>query len=657
MPELLPGPVETTPMPHAVGPVMMAVPGPPGAGGGASPELIAQAVDAYLTANPPAAPVVSVNGELGAVVLDAADVGADPAGTAAAAVAAHEAAVDPHPTYTTAAEAAAAAPVQSVAGRTGAVTLSLDDAADTATRLALTPAERAKLDDIPTRGLIITDTDVTTIPAGDAVDNLAAYYNSGSATITVQGTSIAAGAHAVWVWVSGAWTLLAAGTGGAVVDTLAAPVLSTPVATASEAVTTWGPVTGATGYAARIDGGTVTDLGNVLAVSTGAVGASHSGTIEVRAYSGTTYAASTAAQLSTWAVSAYTTESGGVGESYAPVRFVGYEAVTTASGDTTSGVSVTTTGPSSISSSRQGPVGATGYGVKIKFTTAPGNKVSLSLTSENIPGYNYDTAAISPKSLVVDGAKYSMDPVAATTDITAETGDVWQAVYTGSAVEFSVSKDDGATWLTIGSSPVAAAPTQPVSLHLRTPGPLGLAWIRTFGMTHWGDADGTEASQALTLPDTTGITNNGDGTYTLSNATGRGYTACDTSPRHLSITLTGLQSGVTGPRIWTANTLTPDTTPSGDRNVLTIGADHVITTEQTAAAAGFAAGPTNTGIVAADGMVITMLQRGGRSSMWVETNAVATLISGWPWWKSLTIDTPGGVGVGTVRVKLGVDAL
>ena len=71
--------------------------------------------------------VESVNGKTGAVVLDAADVGADSAGTAAAAVAAHAAAVDPHPTYTTAAEAAAAAPVQSVAGRTGAVTLGVAD--------------------------------------------------------------------------------------------------------------------------------------------------------------------------------------------------------------------------------------------------------------------------------------------------------------------------------------------------------------------------------------------------------------------------------------------------------------------------------------------------------------------------------------------------
>jgi hypothetical protein len=53
------------------------------------------------------------------------------------AVAAHAAAADPHPTYTTAAEAAAAAPVQSVAGRTGAVTLSTSDVSGLGTAAAL----------------------------------------------------------------------------------------------------------------------------------------------------------------------------------------------------------------------------------------------------------------------------------------------------------------------------------------------------------------------------------------------------------------------------------------------------------------------------------------------------------------------------------------
>lgn len=52
--------------------------------------------------------VDSVNGMTGAVVLDAADVGADAAGTATSAVAAHTGAADPHPQYATDTSVAAA---------------------------------------------------------------------------------------------------------------------------------------------------------------------------------------------------------------------------------------------------------------------------------------------------------------------------------------------------------------------------------------------------------------------------------------------------------------------------------------------------------------------------------------------------------------------
>lgn len=55
-----------------------------------------------------AAPVQSVNGETGAVSLDATDVGADASGTAASTMAAHLAASDPHPQYLTGAEGDAA---------------------------------------------------------------------------------------------------------------------------------------------------------------------------------------------------------------------------------------------------------------------------------------------------------------------------------------------------------------------------------------------------------------------------------------------------------------------------------------------------------------------------------------------------------------------
>jgi hypothetical protein len=86
--------------------------------------------------------VTSVNGQTGIVVLDKTDVGLGnvdntsdvdkPVSTAQAtaisdSITTHEAALDPHPQYTTAAEAAAAAPVQSVNSQTGIVVLTKTD--------------------------------------------------------------------------------------------------------------------------------------------------------------------------------------------------------------------------------------------------------------------------------------------------------------------------------------------------------------------------------------------------------------------------------------------------------------------------------------------------------------------------------------------------
>jgi hypothetical protein len=72
--------------------------------------------------------VSTFNGRAGVVMPQAGDytaaqVGADAAGVAASSMATHLAAPDPHPQYATAAEAAAAAPVKSVNGMTGAVTI------------------------------------------------------------------------------------------------------------------------------------------------------------------------------------------------------------------------------------------------------------------------------------------------------------------------------------------------------------------------------------------------------------------------------------------------------------------------------------------------------------------------------------------------------
>ena len=83
------------------------------------------------------------------------------------------------------------------------------------------------------RGLIITAVDVPTIPAGDTTDNLAAYYNSAAAPIAVAGVELAAGSHAVWVWVADAWALLSSGTSTPPVDPsdTTAPVWSATLTT------------------------------------------------------------------------------------------------------------------------------------------------------------------------------------------------------------------------------------------------------------------------------------------------------------------------------------------------------------------------------------------------------------------------------------------
>lgn len=73
---------------------------------------------------------VVVSGEGGNVIVTGllnSPLPSDPPGTAAAAIAAHTAASDPHPQYTTNAEVIALIPVQSVAGKTGIVSLAKTD--------------------------------------------------------------------------------------------------------------------------------------------------------------------------------------------------------------------------------------------------------------------------------------------------------------------------------------------------------------------------------------------------------------------------------------------------------------------------------------------------------------------------------------------------
>lgn len=129
----------------------------------------------------------------GSDALTPGDIGAEPAGTAAAGMASHLAASDPHPQYTTAAEAAAAAPVQSVAGKTGAVTLTPADAgADPAgTASAAVAAHVAAADPhsqyttaARVRDVVLTGLSTATNAAIAAADSILAAFGKLQAQIT-----------------------------------------------------------------------------------------------------------------------------------------------------------------------------------------------------------------------------------------------------------------------------------------------------------------------------------------------------------------------------------------------------------------------------------------------------------------------------------------
>jgi len=112
--------------------------------------------------------VSSVNSKTGTVVLTAADVGADAAGTAAAAVAAHVGAPDPHPQYLTPAEGDLAyTPASHVGGGGAAHAAVVSDGAAG----FMTGTDKAKLDGIAAGAQVNVPTDLslgtitgTTIP-------------------------------------------------------------------------------------------------------------------------------------------------------------------------------------------------------------------------------------------------------------------------------------------------------------------------------------------------------------------------------------------------------------------------------------------------------------------------------------------------------------
>jgi len=126
--------------------------------------------------------VLSVNGQTGVVVLSHSDVGADASGAAASAQSAaqgyadgllsgHLSASDPHTQYTTTAEAAAAAPVQSVNSSTGNVTVNAATSASFVTTTGVLTLSKNNGQTADTLSLAPLDWTIATLGDTAAVTN------------------------------------------------------------------------------------------------------------------------------------------------------------------------------------------------------------------------------------------------------------------------------------------------------------------------------------------------------------------------------------------------------------------------------------------------------------------------------------------------------
>jgi len=214
-------------------------------------------------------------------------VGADATGTAAAAVAAHAAAADPHPTYTTQSEAAAAAPVQSVAGRTGAVTLVAADVSG-----AVSTSDSRLIDAREWSAATVTQTEAET---GSSTTRLAftplrvfqaiaAWWAASAAKTKLDGiasgatanssdaTLLARANHTGTQTASTITGLATVSTSGAYADLSGRPTLGTAAAAASTAFAASGAVTGSglTVTSSRVIGRSTAGTGAPEEISVGA---------------------------------------------------------------------------------------------------------------------------------------------------------------------------------------------------------------------------------------------------------------------------------------------------------------------------------------------------------------------------------------------------
>jgi hypothetical protein len=188
--------------------------------------------------------VANPMGPTATLTATAASVGADPTGTASAAVSAHEAAPDPHPQYTDAAEAAAAAPVQSVNTLTGNAVLGADDVGADPAGSANAAIAAHVADPDPHTGYLLADGTRSLAGSMDLGGN--DLTNGGTVTADLSGnvndvTLTTGGASDEWLDGTGVYSTPTAVEVGALSEVVAPVIVLVPIAIAGSFAPVLGP--------------------------------------------------------------------------------------------------------------------------------------------------------------------------------------------------------------------------------------------------------------------------------------------------------------------------------------------------------------------------------------------------------------------------------
>ena len=492
----------------------------------------------------------------------------------------------------------------------------------------------------------------TTTPDGTTVGQLIGYTNTSSSAVTIDGVSVPAGQSIILTWDGDAWVQpVVVGAGGT--TTLTAPSLSVTSVTQTTVMIAYAAPSGVTAdsWQVSVDSGAWAALtGDTISGLT----ADTNGTISVR-----------------YLVGAQTSPSETVGYQTAPAPSETYATLTwgidqaathIVTGDASTGISVTATTADMFGSVWQVPTGADG-GFMVQLDTDPGTSaITLAFGKNALPDAlsNWTNASLASRGICTSPNSkwiwWTPGAAPAAGGIARAAGDILRIRLLDVAGTYTyqghVSKDDGESWLIVGETAVATPPTTPVGPTLSVPSGMTIGWAQPTGATcRFGVP--TPTAQSLTLSaGATGWTASGGG-YAMASPTGYAYDLTPKDGTVTAMTVTGLSTGVAGPRVYLNNAAIGAYLPSVSQAVWVdaLGVWHRM---QTNANGGMSATTDATTLVTArDGQTVWMPRVSAATNRLIleDPDRGAWVIGGWPYAQYIAADGGAtGAGVGAVSV-------